>query len=479
METQDSEIRSGDRLDSLAIVDMTVEGQSVARHEGRVVFLDSGLPGAIVSAEVTRRTKGVLHARVTHVERPSPHEITPWCPHFGECGACMWQHFAPRAALDWKQEHVRQCLARIGKIASLPVLPVLATPVEKHFRNKMTFAFVGEIDGTVRLGLRLPKNHTVAEVQHCALQDPVGMEILAFVREEVSRLGLRAFPAVRERGAGRDKEGQGGYLRFLVIRTPLMRDEDGTRQTHVECISGLDHGARAGCGKNNADAVEALGQSLVRRFGCAFAHSERKDIADVAQGEKTVGLIGADSYQESFGSLVLSVPYNAFLQTNTRVASQLYAQVVNEAELRPEDVLWDIYCGIGAIGLYAGNGVGRVHGFELQKNAVEAARANARALGFSHATFHAGDVSQTLAEPGLQQPDVIVADPPRAGLSEGVRQYLLHTPARRFLYISCNVATQARDAALLSDCWKAVKSVPFDMFPYTPHVENLLVFTRR
>lgn len=470
----------GSLVPELLITDMTVEGKAVARHQGRVFFLDQGLPGARVSAKVASVKKGVVHADVVRELQPSPHAVAPWCPHVDDCGACLWQHFSLDAAMEWKRKHVTESLARIGRLADIPVEPLLPSPKSRAFRNKMSYAFGISPEGNTVLGLRRLRDHAVVEVTACGLQHPVAMEILDFVRAAAAQLGLRARQRLAPSKSG-TKPGWSGYLRYLLIHTPDMQI-DGRSQVIVECITGPEHGRRpanAGEGKlANADAVQSLGQALIERFGLTgFVHSERRAPSDLAAGERTILTLGSDTFQERFGHLLLRVPHNAFLQTNTAMAAQLYECVAQEAALTGQERLWDLYSGIGAIGLFLARDAAEVHGFEVQNDAVKAARANAAALGYAHCRFHAGDVGEGLKR-HLPEPDVLVVDPPRAGLTSPAINFLLATRARKLLYVSCNAATQARDAALLSEKWKAVRSRPFDMFPYTPHVENLLVFER-
>lgn len=477
---QGKSLKPGDMLENLSVTDLTVDGLAVARHGKQVVFLDRGLPGAVLCGTVSKVVKRVAYADVTRQVAPSPHDVAPWCPHVEECGACLWQNFSAEAALEWKRNYVRQTLARIGKLTDIPVMPVLASPLHKAFRNKMSYAFGTGSDGGTLLGLRRRKEHSLVEVGECGLQHPIGGEILRHVRDELGQLGLGAWTSETGQG-GRADGKERGYLRFLVIRTPHMRLPDDSLQVIVECITGPGHSGSAGAQLTNQQAVKRLGDGLVRRFGCSFVHSERKNPADVAQGEKIKYANGADTYQECFGNLALSVPNTVFLQTNTAVAALLYQLADSEAQFSADDVLWDVYCGIGGAGLYSAGKVRALHGFEIQGEAVNAAAENAGRLGYSHCAYHAGDAGRLVSESGkrhIPQPDVILVDPPRAGLSCELREYLLHSPARRLLYISCNVATQARDAAILSSRWRAVKSLPVDMFPYTPHVENLLVFDR-
>ena len=466
---------TGSLLESLTVTDLTVDGGAVARHQGQVVFLDAGLPGEVLSARVVKRVKRIVHARRERTLSQSPHAVDPWCPHAADCGACSWQHFAPEAALAWKRKHVRETLARIGKVVAPDVSPLVPSPRDRGYRNKMSFAFApgATPEQKTLLGLRRFREQSVVEVTDCGLQTPEVMRMLAGARQMANNLGLEAW---RGRGAG--------YLRFLVVHTPMYEPQD-KKQMVVECITGDDHRraepAQGDGGRktpSNADKVRELGRALMRDFALTgFIHSERRHPADLAQGERRVFLAGSGEYQERFGHLVLTVPHNAFLQTNTDVAALLYAGVAEEAGLSGREVLWDLYSGVGGIALYLAERVREAHGFEIQAEAVDAARKNSESLGHAHCHFHQGALSGALLA-AVPRPDVIIADPPRAGIDEPILKLLLATPARRLVYVSCDPGTQARDITRLAPAWKVLRSRPYDMFPHTPHVENIVVLDR-
>ncbi len=467
----------GELLEDLTVTDLTVDGKAVARHEGRVVFLDAGLPGEVLSARIVKTAKRIIHAQVERSVKPSPHAVEPWCPHVADCGACAWQHFSLEAARDWKQKHVRETLARIGKVDAPVVHPLVPSPSGREYRNKMSFAFAPAADpaGGALLGLRKFRERTVVEVTECGLQPPQVMQLLAQVRQTVNRLGLEAW----------QQESGEGYLRFLVVHTPLYAPK-GKKQLLVECITGTNHKRVSGPGNgeegqkplSNAEKVRELGLELMKDYDLTgFVHSERASRPDVAQGERTRFLAGAGEYQERFGHLILTVPYNAFLQTNTAVAELLYAGIAEEAALSGKEVVWDLYSGVGGIALFLAGLAREVHGFEIQKDAVAAARDNSAALGYGHCRFHRGALSSSLSA-SSPAPDVIVVDPPRAGIDETVSELLLTVPAKRLIYVSCDPGTQARDIARLAPAWKVRHSRPYDMFPYTPHVENMVVLDR-
>jgi 23S rRNA (uracil1939-C5)-methyltransferase len=471
----------GDFLENLLVTDLTVEGRAVARHGGRVVFLDQGLPEARVSARITAVKKRVIEAAVTEVIKASPHAIPFWCPHAKVCGACLWQHFSPDSALEWKRGHIREAFSRIGKITDIDVAPVQPSPKIREYRNKMAYAFADGPDASLLLGLRQRKEHSIVEVTECGIQPAPAMAIVDYVRKTAKRLGLRALMRTGERHSK-------GYLRFLVIHTPEYRPA-GEMRVLVECITGGNHGDRIDAASlpggemasslSNTEALRLLGEALMEQFRLiGFVHSERRQTADVAQGERLICQIGAASYQERFGALTLTVPYNAFLQTNTGAATLLYELIAREAQLDGTQTIWDLYSGVGSIALSLAPHAREVHGLEIQADAVIAAQNNSEALGFTHCTFHHGALTPERVKK-LPAPDLIILDPPRGGLDSPVVEVLRHTSAGRMLYVSCDVGTQARDLAALARHWRPLKSFPVDMFPNTAHVENLVVLERR
>jgi len=461
----------GDLLENLLVTDLTVEGRGVARHDGAVVFLDRGLPGARVSARITAVKKRIIEAAVTETLEPSPHAVPLWCPHAEECGACLWQHFSHDSALEWKHRLIRETFSRIGKIADIDIAPVLPSPKHREYRNKMAYAFAEGPDASLLLGLRRRKEHSIVEVTECGIQSAPAMDIVAHTRRAAKRLGLSALGSASARTAERRLK---GYLCFLVIHTPEYRPVD-ERQVLVECITGANHESMGNAALTNAEAVRLLGIDLMERFHLTgFIHSERVQVGDVAQGERLVRQIGAASYQERFGPLTLTVPHNAFLQTNTGAASLLYELIARESQLDGTQTVWDLYSGVGSIALYLAPRAREIYCLEIQADAIMAAQSNSKALGFTHCSFYQGILSAEGIK-NAPRPDLIVLDPPRGGLEGPELEILRHVPARRVLYVSCDVGTQARDLAALAGTWRPLKSFPVDMFPNTSHVENLVV----
>ena len=454
----------GQRLEPLEIIDMTVQGGGVARHQGQVVFLESGILGETVAARVTQVKKRVVQATVEEVLTPSPHAVAPTCPHFALCGGCSWQNLSLAAQHEWKQRHVRETLARIGKTV-VDVAPVAASPLSLGYRNKVAFAFAKGPEGAPVLGLRQKGSHNLVEVDHCPLLPERGRAVLHAVRQ---LLEARPIPAY---------SGPEGYLRFLVLHLPQYTPE-GLEQCVVEIITAP---ANFAGNKQYVEAVHILADTLVAdaELGISgVAHTQRKDRAAVAQGEKVVYVAGVGAYLEEIGHITLSAPHSVFLQTNTGAAGVLYAAVAEAAALTGEEKVWDLYCGVGSVGLFLGEKAASVRGFDIQPDAIGAANSNAKRLKLRRCKFMAGDMEKLLGAE-VETPDVIVVDPPRAGLDAAVVRILRDTAAKKLIYISCDIGTQARDVALLQPWWQAERAIPVDMFPHTPHVENILVLTRQ
>ena len=457
MTTPDCTLAPGALLEPLHIVDLTVEGGAVARHDGRVVFLDAGLPGESVQAEVTAVRKKIIEARRVRTLEPSPLAVQAWCPHAGDCGGCTLQELSPEGRLAWKENHVRQTLARIGKMQGLPVAPIIAAPKERGGRIRVAYAFGFDADGTFTLGLHRRASHEIVAVEECGLQRPEAGVILRRMRDALAGLKLP--------GGARP----GDYLRRFIIHTPDYAP-DGEPVIVAECLVTPER--RPGDHKVLWGLLHGvLGEDV--RLLLSEARDPKASRAErIAKG----GPIG---FQESYGGTILEFPVTAFAQTNTGAAELLYGLTAEKAGLTGTETVWDLYCGSGSIALLLAPKAAKVFGCDGLRTAVDAARANAVRLGLENCEFAAGDMSELIASRAQQEtPDVIVLDPPRTGLEAGVREFLKTTGARRLLYVACDVASQARDVAELAGTWRAVSAHPLDMFPTATHVENLLVLER-
>jgi 23S rRNA (uracil1939-C5)-methyltransferase len=378
--------------------------------------------------------------------------------------------------LRWKGAHVQECLEHLAGLSAAELLPPVASPQERYYRNKMEFTFAPRAwlpqedfapgqpaAGGCALGLHVRGFfNRVFDLTHCFLESPQTPDIVREVRDfcRASRL-----PAYNTRT-------HQGFWRFLVLR-----EGKRTGQTLVHLIT-TDQGERA--------AVEALGATLSARFPAitTMVHSVSGKKAQVATGEAGRALWGPGYIEEELGKLRLRVSAHSFLQTNTQAAEALYGAVSRLGEFTGRETVWDLYCGAGSIALWLAPQVRRVAGFELVAEAVSDAYVNARLNGLDNVRFLAGDlkdsIRQMLKEPqGQERPDVVVTDPPRAGMHPQVVQALKELAPRRLIYVSCNPATLARDLALLQDDYELRTVQPFDLFPHTAHVECVARLEKR
>lgn len=435
-------------------IEVTVEalvsdGRGLGRCEGMAVFVENALPGQTVRARVVSVRKRLAEAELREVLRPSPDERLPPCPHAGGCGGCPWQSLAYERQLMWKERIVRDALERVAKVPDAPVLPILPSPEAWGYRNKMEFAFGPSAGGEKSVGLRERGSRAVVEVTGCLLQTPLTMRVLDAVRGLV-------------KGPFRGLDG-----RFLVVREPRAGG------CFVELIAGA--GADEGVGERFAAALRSEVDGVT-----GFALSLREAPGDVAYGERTLYADGR--LEERIGHIRLQLGHNAFFQVNTPAAELLYAEAAAFAALdafeRP--VLWDVYGGVGSIGLYMAREGVRVVNVEAMPGALRHARANAKALGVRDYRTERGDAKSVLGRwTSLgPKPDVVVVDPPRAGLDAKVVRQLTEIAPQRVVYVSCNPATLARDVARLAPAYRLSAARPVDLFPQTPHVETAALLER-
>lgn len=460
----------GDLLE-LAPHDLSPDGGSVAELNGFVVFLDRGLPGEKVRARVRSVKSRFARAEVTEISVPLAQPAPAYCPHLGTCGGCAWPGLDHSLELAWKERQVRELFRRVGRLREADVLfhPAVPSPLTLGYRNKLEFAFARDCPP----GLRRRDSHSIVPVDDCALaRSPVG-DILAFARRLPEACG-RAAPK-----NAKGSEDAAGFLRRLVVRLPDYAPEGEAR-----CLVELITAPPKACG---------LPRDLVRDFGAAlmrdvpkvtgFVHSLRAGRDDVAQGEKILHTLGRATMCEQIGHILLEAPVNAFLQVNTGAAALMYAEVRRLAGpfLRPDATrLWDLYCGAGGIGLFLAGAQTRVHGFEGSRAAVVWAGRNAERNGLRGCSFTAGDIARETEAAAAREgaPDIVVTDPPRAGLSRELCETLLRLRPRAIIAVSCDPASQARDIARLARAYRVREVRPFDFFPHTPHVETVVLLER-
>ncbi len=461
----------------LSIDKLAFGGKALGRVAGLVVFVDHALPGQKVRVRITRKRRQFAEARVVQVLEESPAAAAPFCRHFGFCGGCAWQDLAYAEQLRWKELHVRECVEHLAGLAAGAVLPAVASPQERYYRNKMEFTFaprawlptaalaaghVPREDGCA-LGLHVPGGFDrVFDLEDCHLESP---QTPALVREVRRRCRESRLPAYNTRE-------HRGFWRFLVVR-----EAKRSGQTLAHLIT---------TEQGEAAAVDRVAAQLRSSFPelTTAVHSISGKKAQVAMGETSRTLWGPGHIEEELCGLRFGISAHSFFQTNTLAAEALYGAVHRLGEFSGRETVWDLYCGAGSIALSLAARVRQVAGFELMAAAVDDAYANARRNGIDNCRFWAGDLKERLQEAlaaprHYPPPDVVITDPPRAGMHPAVVQALLQIGARRIIYVSCNPATLARDLALLQPAYDIAALQPFDLFPHTAHIECVTRLDRR
>lgn len=448
----------------LTIERLAYGGPALARINGMVVFVDRGLPGQRLKVVVTRRHRRRLEAQILQVLEQSPHYVPPFCRHFEVCGGCHWQHLAYAEQVHWKGRHLEECFRHLGQVEPREFLPPVPSPRERRYRNKMTFAFAPGGPGEGRFILGLHRGDHLQEIfplEECHLLSQPALELVLQLREACRRLGFGAYDP---------RTGQ-GMLHSLVVREGRRT---GQRLLHLITAGKAPKG------------MAHLAEELRRRAPglTTLAHSHHPGRPRGAPPPPPARILFGSGYlEEELAGLRLRISPDSFLQPNTEAAELLYGAIRERGELTGREVVWDLYCGAGGIALALASQARQVVGFELSSRAVADARINAWLNHQTNCRFVAGDLARTLVaalrDPSLPRPEVIIADPPRAGLHPAVTALLRELAPRRLVLVSCHPATLARDLARLSDAYEVETAQAFDFFPHTPHLEALVTLRRR
>ena len=471
------EIKKGTEIE-LVVENLSFGGKGLARVNGFVVFIDRTIPGQRVLVRITRKKASYAEARVLALLEDSPQAIAPRCTHFGTCGGCLWQNLSYNEQLKVKRDMVWECLAHIGGLTHDVVMPTLPSPQIYYYRNKMEFSFAArrwlsqeEVD---RNQLEKPRNFAlglhvkrffdrVLDIEECYLQNPLSVAILKRVRQFASASGLPPYNT-------RDHK---GFWRFLVVR-----DSKHTGQILVELIT-APHGS-------TASPIEDLASMLLSEIPeiTTLIHGVSKKKAQIASADTQEVIVGPGYIEERLGDFQFRISSGAFFQTNSKAGQILLDQVLAGCALTGSEIVWDLYCGTGVMAIGMARGARKVIGFELNQQALADARINARLNGIDTCEFVPGDVKALLDTPSslIQQygePDVVVTDPPRAGMHPAVVKQLAALAPPKIVCVSCNPATLARDLKVLMEKYRPLRVQPVDMFPHTPHIEAVAVLERR
>ena len=442
----------------LEIDSLAYGGNGVARLDGFVVFVRRGLPGDTVRARVTKVKRSHAEATAIEVLEPSAHRVPAPCAHYPACGGCRFQDLAYEAQIAAKERQVADALARIGGIVEPPLEPIVPATEIFGYRNKLEYSFTRTPEGPALGFHRAGRWDEVLSVERCWLTTDLGNAIRNAVREWARREGLAPY----------DQAEGNGYLRHLVVR-----EGRNTGQVLVLLVTA------AGVGFDTESLI-----AVVRRFPeVRSLHWAVNDTPAEVTNLPTTLLWGDEAIEEELWGLRFRLRPNAFLQTNTAMAERLYAVAREFAGLTGGETVYDLYCGTGTIGLVLARDALTVWGVEVSEESVACALENAELNGITNAAFFAGEVGSSLEElhERAGQPDVVVVDPPRAGLSGKALRRLGRLEAPRIVYVSCNPTTLAGNVKELVREWGyGVDRVrPVDLFPHTPHVETVALLTRR
>jgi 23S rRNA (uracil1939-C5)-methyltransferase len=453
--------------DFIEIIDIADKGKSVGKNkDGKIVFTTGCVPGDKVEVLILRKKKGVLEGIVKKIEEYSKFRTQAECLHFGICGGCKWQDLQYEKQLEFKDLQVKAALERIAKVNPENFMPILACEKIYYYRNKLEFSFSSKrwlteeeivsgekLEQQEALGFHAPGNfEKIIPIENCLLQTSPSNEIRNFIRDFTVENDFKYW----------DAKDHIGLMRNIIIRTSSIGE------TMVTISFAEDEG------------IHKLLDALLKKFSniTSLNYVINSKFNDSIFDLDIHNYFGAKFIKERLGDVEFFISPKSFFQTNTEQSKKLYDIAIDFAQLKADDIVLDLYTGIGSIALYISGKVKKVTGIEIIPEAIEDAKMNAKLNNIENVNFIAGDVKKILTNDKFEMPDIIFVDPPRAGLDKDVVEQILTINPEKVVYISCNPATQARDIALMKDKYSALKSQAVDMFPHTHHVENVVLLKR-
>lgn len=454
-------------LERVLVQDVASAGKALARVDGKVVFMEGAIPGDVVDVRLTKNKKDWAEGKVVNFHELSKDRVLHFCEHFGICGGCKWQMLPYELQLKFKQNEVEQHLRRIGKIALPPVDPILGCSSTTHYRNKLEFTFSNKrylLPGEIKEGEAIPQENALGFHVPKIFDKVVDIQTCYLMAEPTNaiRNTVRAF-ALEQGYEFYDIKQHTGWLRNLTIRVCT------TGEVMVNITFGYDDKKeRTKLFDHLLEKVPAI-TTLLYTINPKFNDSIY-DLEPKVYTGKGFAIEKLEDFQFKIGP-------KSFFQTNTRQGEKLYEITRSFAELTGKETVYDLYCGTGSIGIFVSGLAKKIIGVEVVEEAIEDAKENAAINGVQHASFFAGDVidicnDEFFATHG--RPDVIITDPPRAGMHETLISKILDMEAPVVVYVSCNPSTQARDLLMLDDKYEVTKIQPVDMFPHTHHIENVV-----
>ena len=459
-------------VENVEITGVAAEGKSIARVDDMVVFIPYGAPGDVVNIKLDKKKRSYAEAHIVDLVKPSPDRVTPTCEHFGVCGGCKWQHIPYESQLRYKRDQVVDALTRIAKVEIPEVNPTLGSKETFCYRNKLEYTFSckcwitfedlrsgREIADRNALGFHIPGAFDkVLDIKKCWLQDDLSNRIRLFVRQYALAKGYEFY----------DIKAQQGLMRTLMVRIA------STGEVMLIVVFA----------RPEQEKIDDMMGAIAAEFPeiTSLLYVVNQKVNDTIADQEVITYRGRDYINEEMEGLQFRIGPKSFYQTNSLQAYELYKVARRMACLKPDDLVYDLYTGTGTIANFVARQVKKVVGIEYVPEAIADAKLNSEVNGIDNTIFFAGDMKDVLTDGFIAEhgrPDVMIIDPPRAGMYEDVVNVILNARPERIVYVSCNPATQARDLALMDSLYRVEEVQPVDMFPHTHHVENVVRMTRR
>lgn len=453
-------------VENFEITGVAAEGKSLGRWNDLVVFVPYGAPGDIIDLKVTRKKHSFCEGTIERMIKPSDVRVEPFCEHFGICGGCKWQHLPYEFQLQCKQQQVVDALERIAKVEIPEINPILGSAETQRYRNKLEFTFSnknwltreqlesGEVFDRNALGFHIPGAFDkVLNINKCWLQDSISDDIRLFVRNYAADKGYTFY----------DIRNNEGLMRMIMVRVA------STGEIMLVVVFS----------EPNQEAIDDVMGAIKEKFPqiTCLMYVVNLKVNDNIADQEIILYSGRDYIEEEMEGLKFRIGPKSFYQTNSKQAYELYKVARRMAKLTGNELVYDLYTGTGTIANFVSRQARQVIGIEYVPEAIEDAKLNSRVNGIDNTLFYAGDMKDVLTDEFVAKhgrPEVMIVDPPRAGMHEDVVNVILNAEPDRIVYVSCNPATQARDLAMLDVKYRVVEIQPVDMFPHTHHVENVV-----
>lgn len=459
-------------IEGVEITDVAAEGKSIARVDDMVIFVPYGAPGDVIDLKLDKKKKNYGEGHIEKMLKPSAIRVIPFCEHFGICGGCKWQHIPYEYQLKYKQKQVVDALERIAKITLPAIEPIIGSQKTTFYRNKLEFTFSNKSwltfeemnSGNIfpdrnALGFHIPGAFDkVLDIKKCWLQDDISNRIRLFIRQFCINNGLSFY----------DIKNQSGFMRTLMVRTA------STGELMLVVVFG----------EEMPEEINSVMSAIAAEFPeiTSLLFVVNKKVNDTINDQTVVQFRGKEYIEEEMEGLRFRIGPKSFYQTNSLQAYELYKVAREFAGLSGNELVYDLYTGTGTIANFIAGNARKVIGIEYVPEAIEDAKLNSEINGIENTMFFAGDMKDVLTSEFVAAhgvPDVMIVDPPRAGMHDDVINVILDASPRRIVYVSCNPATQARDLSLLDAKYEVTAIQPVDMFPHTHHVENVVALNLR